>query len=246
MISLITATYNSEAFLKSALASIYRQSALDQIEHIAVDGLSKDATTNIYAEIAPESQLISEKDSGLYDALNKGVTRAKGEFIGFCHADDVLAGDTVIEAVLKAFEENPAIGIVYGDLLYKDAQLDKTIRHWKSGKQASFKTGWMPPHPATFVRKSVFDNVGLFRTDIGSAADYEWLLRAFHIHKTKAYYLPKVLVNMRSGGISNANLAARGQGFKGDIQAWKLNTGNSNYWAILLKKLRKIPQYLKA
>jgi len=243
LISLITATYNSEACLKSALASIYRQSALDQIEHIAVDGLSKDATTTIYAEIAPESKLFSEKDNGLYDALNKGIARATGELIGFCHADDVLAGDTVIKAVLKVFEENPSIDIVYGDLLYKDAQLAKTIRVWKSGKQASFKTGWMPPHPATFVRKSVFDNVGLFRTDIGSAADYEWLLRAMHVHKIKAYYLPKVLVHMRSGGISNANMAARSQGFKGDMQAWKLNTGKSNYWAVLLKKFRKIPQY---
>ena len=243
-ISIITATYNSEKHLASAIASLQSQTVFEYVEHIAVDGASKDSTIQIYQVQSPQSKLVSEPDKGLYDALNKGVNRASGDIIGFLHADDVLARKDVLASVLKIFQENPTVDAVYGDLLYKDADLNTTKRRWKSGQPQKMSTGWMPPHPATFVRKSVFDTIGGFKTNIGSAADYEWLSRANHIHKTKLYYIPKVLVHMRTGGMSNANLAARNQGLKGDLMAWKINTGYANYWVVLLKKLRKIPQYL--
>ncbi|TXC81394.1 glycosyltransferase family 2 protein [Luteibaculum oceani] len=240
-IHLITVCYNSEQTLGDTIKSVKSQLDCDFLYH-AQDGQSKDGTVALLEREGVN--FVSEQDAGLYDALNKAVANAGSQdIIGFIHADDVLASPDALKAVQVCFKEHPNADAVYGDLEYWNEDLSKKVRTWKSGKQASFAIGWMPPHPALYIKKSVFDKVGLFRLDMGSAADFEWMLRAIHIHKIKLHYLPKTLVKMRVGGMSNANLAARKSGLKYDLKAWEVNTGKKNYLAVLLKKLRKIPQY---
>jgi glycosyltransferase involved in cell wall biosynthesis len=241
-ISLITATYNSEKHIVASVESLLNQS-YSTWEHLLVDGNSGDNTVEKIKETSPLTIIASESDKGLYDALNKGVSRATGEVVGFLHSDDAFASETVLDNVAAVFNEDSKIEAVYGDLNYLSADFTKVVRKWKSGLPTSFKGGWMPPHPALFVKKSVFDKVGLFRLDLGSAADYEWMLRAFEVHNIKAAYVPDVLVNMRIGGMSNENIAARKNAFSNDLKAWEVNGFKKNYLAVLLKKLRKIPQY---
>lgn len=242
MINLITSIYNNQSTLPDTILSLELQN--QGFNWIIQDGGSKDNSLSLVEASTLKKEVLSEKDSGLYDALNRAIKRVNSGVIGFCHADDCLANEGVIEKVKKAFEENPNIDAVYGDLEYKDESMTKTVRKWRSGESQSMSTGWMPPHPALFVKKEVFDEIGLFRTDIGSAADYEWMLRAIHFNKIKLHYIPDVLVHMRSGGMSNKNIAARKEGMNGDLMAWKLNSGSKNYLAVILKKLRKLPQYL--
>ncbi len=239
MISLITVCYNSAATIADTLTGVALQTL--RAEYIIIDGGSKDDTVKLISENC--DVFISESDNGLYDALNKGINLANGEIIGFIHADDVLASNDVLRQISQVFKDTNA-DAVYGDLHYVSSDLRKVIRKWKSGKPSSFRTGWMPPHPTLYVRKEVFEKVGGFRTDLGSAADYEWMLRAIEVHKIKLAYLPKVLVNMRVGGMSNENLTARKKAIASDLSAWEVNGLGRNYLAVLFKKLRKLPQYL--
>lgn len=241
-IHIITVCYNSEQTLRDTITSVKSQLDCDFLYRVQ-DGQSKDGTISLLEEEGVS--YVAEADKGLYDALNKAVAKASDDdIIGFIHADDVLASPDVLSSIQASFMAHPAADALYGDLEYWNQDLSKKVRSWKSGQQQSFATGWMPPHPALYVKKEVFNRVGPFRLDMGSAADYEWMLRAIHIHKIKLHYLPKVLVKMRVGGMSNANLAARKSGLKYDLKAWEVNTGKENYLAVGLKKLRKIPQWL--
>ncbi|MES2628648.1 MAG: glycosyltransferase family 2 protein [Bacteroidota bacterium] len=241
MISLITCSYNNRSTIQDTLSSAAAQSG--DFEYLVIDGVSTDGSLDQIRASATVSRLISEKDKGLYDALNKGVANAGGDIIGFLHADDVFASAEVIRKVQQAFEVTGA-DAVYGDLNYVSSDLKNIVRKWKSGNPGNFVSGWMPPHPALFVKKEVFDRVGGFRLDLGSAADYEWMLRAIHINKIRLAYIPEVLVNMRVGGMSNADLNARKKAWHFDLMAWEVNGLGRNYAAVMLKKLRKLPQYI--
>ena len=243
-IHLITVCYNSQATIKDTLASVKSQQGCDFLFTV-VDGMSKDDTLNIVKEAGVASQIISEPDNGLYDALNKGVAQVADEdVLAFIHADDILAHPKVLAEATKYFLDHPQIDALYADLDYVSEDLSKVLRKWRSGKPQSFASGWMPPHPTLYVRKKAFDKVGPFRLDMGSAADHEWMLRAIHVHKISLGYLPQVTGKMRVGGRSNANLKARKSGLKYDLKAWEVNTGRKNYLAVFLKKLRKIPQWM--
>ncbi len=237
----ITACRDSEKTIAATLESINAQTDVD-FEHIVIDGSSNDHTLELVHHANSNLMVLSESDVGLYEALNKGVSLATEEIVGFLHADDLLAHDAILKKIQHTFETTKA-DAVYGDLQYVDADLSKVVRTWRSGKPGSFKTGWMPPHPTLYVNRRVFEKIGDFRTDLGSAADYEWMLRAIHVHKIKLAYIPEVLVKMRVGGMSNAGLTARKQGWKYDLRAWEVNGLGRNYLAVLLKKLRKMPQY---
>ncbi len=242
-ISLITIVFNAASTIEATLKSVISQTIFQEIEYIVIDGGSTDgsrAIIDIYTDNIAKK--IFEPDNGLYDALNIGINIATGDVIGFIHADDVLADHKVLEHILNVFlRSNP--DAVYGDLNYLDSSLNKVLRKWKSGKATSFSSGWMPPHPALYVKKSVFEKVGLFRMDMGSAADYEWMLRAIRINKIQLDYLPEVVVNMRIGGVSNKDIQARKNAFSMDVKAWEVNGLGKNFLAVVLKKLRKIPQY---
>lgn len=243
-ISIITATYNSAATVRDTLNCIASQQ-YENIEHIVVDGLSKDNTLAIVKEFPHVAQMISEKDNGIYDAMNKGVQLATGDVIGILNSDDFYTGPVILSKVAQAFED-PAIEAVYGDLQYVNASnVQLVTRTWKSGRyqKRSLYFGWMPPHPTFFVRRHIYEKCGKFNTTLRSAADYELMLRVLLKHEARVHYIPEVLVKMRAGGMSNASFKNRIRANKEDVMAWKLNDLKPYFFTTWLKPLRKILQF---
>jgi glycosyltransferase involved in cell wall biosynthesis len=244
-ISIITATYNSAATLKDTLSCIEQQDYTD-IEHILVDGGSTDGTLNIASGFPHLSKIISEKDKGIYDAMNKGIGLATGEVIGILNSDDIYTDAGVLSAIATTFAD-PAVQTSYADLQYvQSGNLDKIIRTWRTGAfdKKSFYWGWMPPHPTFFVRRQVYDQVGMFDISLRSAADYELMLRILLKHGLSAAYIPRVIVKMRAGGMSNASFLNRIRANKEDRMAWKINGLNPHFFTLTMKPLRKLSQYL--
>jgi glycosyltransferase involved in cell wall biosynthesis len=221
-ISIITVCYNAGKTIRHTLESVLGQSYAD-IEYIVVDGGSKDETFQIINEYSTKiSRFISEPDRGMYDAINKGIGMATGDIIAILNADDVYANREVIEKVVSRFSETGTMGL-YGDLVYVDFNNpDKIVRKWISGsyRTGDFLKGWMPPHPAFFVRREAYEKYGMFRTDLKTAADYELMLRMIHKHEITLSYLPGILVKMRTGGMSNNSMASRINANKEDRRAW--------------------------
>ncbi|MFC5282903.1 glycosyltransferase family 2 protein [Pedobacter alpinus] len=247
-ISIITATYNSETHLQEALNS-YKSQTLQNKELIVIDGLSKDKTLEILKQnhqIINKS--VSEADKGIYDALNKGINLAGGDIIGILHSDDFFAYSTLLADVTDLFEKDPNLQAVYGDLQYVDRDdPNKIIRNWVSGKfdRNNFAKGWMPPHPTLFIKKECFQKFGVYDLTYKSAADYDLILRFLFKHKITTSYLPKVLVKMRVGGLSNKSIKNRIRANREDRLALKTNGVPNSLWVSILKPLSKITQYLK-
>lgn len=244
-ISIITATYNSAATVHDTLTNIARQE-YPHIEHLIIDGLSKDATLSIVKAFPHVFKVVSESDHGIYDAMNKGILLATGEVVGILNSDDFYCNPLVVSKVMEAFSD-PAVDVVYGDLQYVKQDNTRIItRTWKAGhfKKKSFYYGWMPPHPAFFVRRRVYDKVGLFNTTLRSAADYELMLRILVKHDMNVRYIPEVLVKMRAGGMSNATLAHRLRANGEDRLAWELNNLKPFFFTTWLKPVRKITQFI--
>ncbi len=180
------------------------------IEHIIVDGASKDRTLEIVrSEGKHVAKVVSEPDSGIYDAYNKGLMLASGEIIGFLNSDDFYFSETVIEKVMSVFEDE-SIDACYGDLVYVDRKnTDKVTRHWKSRsyKDGLFKDAFVPAHPTLFLRRSVYDKAGGFNLAYRLAADYEFMLRIYHQLNINSVYIPEIFVKMRTGGATGESLA---------------------------------------
>jgi glycosyltransferase len=244
-ISIITVTYNSSATIADTLKSIESQH-YKNIEHIVVDGKSTDNTVEIIQSFPHVSKWVSEKDAGLYDAMNKGLQMATGDIIGILNSDDVYAHENVLENVVKHFESGE-VDTLYGDLHYVNPNdLNKTVRVWRSGnfKRSNFNFGWMPPHPTFFVKREVYQEVGLFNLSLKSAADYELMLRILYKYRFNAAYLPEVLVKMRAGGVSNGSIKKRLRANKEDRLAWKMNELHPYFFTLYLKPLRKVFQFI--
>ncbi len=244
-ISVITASYNSAATIADTLRSVAEQDHHD-IEHIVIDGASRDNTMQIVDGFNHVAIKFSEKDRGIYDAMNKGVQKASGDIIAILNSDDFYSSSKVLSEVARLFED-PAVQAVYGDLQYVDQNdTSKIKRYWKAGKFAhqKFLYGWMPPHPSFFVRKEVYDKVGLFNTDLRTSADYELMLRILVKHRLQAAYLPMVLVKMREGGLSNSSFKHRLKANREDRLAWKLNGLRPYFFTLYLKPIRKIFQFI--
>lgn len=246
-VSIITITYNSGATLSDTIESVVNQSYAN-IEYIIVDGKSTDSTLSIIDSYKNKiSKVISEKDNGLYDALNKGIALATGDLIGIIHSDDFYTNNLVIEKIVKTIEDGNA-DAAYADLYYVDKNdTNKIFRKWKSGnyKHGMFINGWMPPHPTFFAKRSCYEKYGSFNLDLISAADYELMLRFIHKHKIKLAYLPEFIIKMRVGGKSNVSLQNRIRANKEDRKAWKINGLNPHLFTLYLKPLRKIIQLFK-
>ncbi|MBG28148.1 MAG: glycosyl transferase [Crocinitomicaceae bacterium] len=247
-ISIITVAYNAEATIAEAVASVVsqRQDGFE-LEYIIVDGASTDETL---AALEPHSDgialIISEPDRGLYDAMNKGVAAATGDFIGILNADDTYAHNGVLAAVAARLEETGADAL-YGDLDYVAADgSGRVVRRWRSGEMGprSFLRGWMPPHPTFFLARSMYTNHGVYSLELGSAADYELMLRMLHKHGVSATYLPDVLVKMRTGGMSNASWGNRLRANSEDRRAWRMNGLRPMPWTLVMKPLRKLGQWM--
>lgn len=248
-ISLVTVTFNSGLTLCDTVLSVLSQSYPD-IEYICVDGLSKDNTVDIIKKNEPNFngrlRWISEKDNGLYDAMNKGFHMAVGEVIGIINSDDLLAEPTAIENVMKIFNEYPDVDAVYADLYYV-AQNDtsKIIRHWISGKQRPFKYGWHPAHPTFYVKREIYQKYGLFDLNFKFAADFELMLRLIEKEHIKLVYLPEPLVRMRLGGTTSKNFTNIRKGNIECIKAFKKNGIKVSWFYPLFRLLPKLKQYFQ-
>ena len=246
-VSIITITYNSAATIKDTVESVINQSH-QNIEYIIIDGKSTDGTLEILESYKTKiATLVSEKDKGLYDALNKGIALATGDLIGIIHSDDFYTNNLVIEHIVTAIEESNA-DAAYADLFYVDkVDTNKVFRKWKSGnyKHGQFLNGWMPPHPTFFVKRSCYQQFGSFNLSLVSAADYELMLRFIHKHKVKLAYLPEFIIKMRVGGKSNVSLKNRIRANNEDRKAWKMNGLKPHFYSLYLKPLRKIIQLFK-
>lgn len=245
-ISIITSTYNSAATLADTLKCISQQDYPD-IEHLIIDGGSKDGTLALVDQFPHISKVISEKDKGIYDAMNKGIALANGDVIGILNSDDFYVSPRVLSKVAAAFQD-PEVMAVYADLQFVERNsTDKVVRTWRSGDytRKSFFYGWMPPHPTFFVRKSVYQKHGVFNCDLGSAADYELMLRFLLKHGIKAVHIKEIIIKMRMGGESTVSLKNRLKANKKDHLAWKINGLQPNLLTLYLKPVRKIGQFFK-
>lgn len=206
LVSIITVTLNSEAYIEKCLESITTQN-YKNIEHIIIDGKSNDSTLRIInSKKIKNTKVLSEPDNGIYDAMNKGLSLASGEVIGFLNADDFFAYPDALIDIMRIFEDR-SIGITYGDLKYVERNdTDIVKRYWRTGffKKGAFKLGWYPPHPTFYSHRSLYLKFGNFDTSLRIAADVDLMLRFMEQSEVKSVYIKKVLVKMRIGGISNA------------------------------------------
>jgi len=201
-VSVITVCLNSKETITQTLKSIQSQD-YDDIEHLIIDGVSTDGTIDIIKKHESKScKLISEPDKGLYDAMNKGISKATGDIIGILNADDFYASFDVVSKIVELMESQK-LDAAFGDLVYVDLEdISKEVRFWKASNYmpGAFRMGWVPPHPTFFCRREIYERYGNFREDMKIAADFELLLRFIARHKIKVGYLPHTIVKMRTGG----------------------------------------------
>ncbi|MGO7184965.1 glycosyltransferase family 2 protein [Rhizobium brockwellii] len=207
-ISLITVCWNAERTIADTLRSIDTQTYRD-FEHIIIDGGSSDSTLAIIA-LAPADnrRVLSGRDGGIYEAMNKGIGLASGDIIGFLNADDTFESRDSLETVAAALEDAAYDGC-YGDLVYvSNRHIDRKIRYWKSRtfRSGSFARGWCPPHPTFYVRRSIYEQFGRFDLRYRLAADVELMMRFLEVARIRTIYIPRVLVRMRLGGATNKNV----------------------------------------
>ena len=245
-VSIITVVYNNKDTIKNAIESVLNQT-YKNIEYIIVDGASTDGTVEIIKSYGDSiDKFISEKDNGIYDAMNKGIRLASGDIIGILNSDDFYANNNIIEKVVKEFEDKK-VDSVYGDLVYVNAKdTNKIVRYWKSKpyKKGLFKKGWHPAHPTFFVKKKIYEKYGLFNLDFKIAADYELMLRFLEKHQISNSYIPEIIVKMRLGGESNQSIKNIIKANIESYNAWKMNDLPPPFYLPFIKPLKKLKQFL--
>lgn len=208
-ISIITVCFNSEATIRDTLESVQAQT-YPHIEHVIVDGGSRDETMNIIREFQDKlGPIVSEADKGLYDAMNKGIRMATGDVIGILNSDDFYEQPDVIEVIARAFEKDSSLDLAFGDVVFvSPPDLETVTRFYRSGHFRTWKLrfGWMPPHPATFVRRSVYEKFGEYRLDMKISADYEMFVRWLFKGQLRYRWIDRIIVRMRTGGLSTGGL----------------------------------------
>lgn len=201
-VSIITVCLNSAKTIRRALQSV-RQQAYRDIELILIDGVSTDETLQIVSEFKDiVSSVVSEKDNGIYDAMNKGVALATGEIIYFLNSDDELAGSNIIADVINAFQTSHNLEMVYGDIIVRFATRDQYIKHQHVGQHNVLHTGIC--HQAVFARKALFSKIGGFNLAFRIYADFDWIIRAFKAN-SDTQYLPRLVSVFHAGGASMSN-----------------------------------------
>ena len=243
-VSIITVSLNAAKSIADTLTSVAAQSHND-IEHIVIDGGSTDGTQEVVSRFPHVAKFVSEKDNGLYDAMNKGLALATGDIVAILNSDDFYMHTGIIAKIVHCFKKDD-VEAVYGDLVYVNASFDKVIRTWKAGKYkpSKFYQGWMVPHPTFFVKRNLYENLGYFNTSLKYAADYELMLRFMFKQQIKTFYIPETLVVMKTGGKSNSSFKNRWTINREDRKAWAINHLQPHLFTLILKPLRKLTQYI--
>jgi glycosyltransferase involved in cell wall biosynthesis len=246
-VSIITACYNRAATVGQAIESVASQTYGD-IEHIVVDGGSTDGTLEVIARHRESvDRLIPGPDQGVYDALNKGVAAATGELVGFLHSDDFYASRDVVSMVVAQIESQ-RLDAIYGDVAYvRPDDLERVVRVYSSRRFRPDRIawGWMPAHPALFVSRSLFGRCGPFKTDYRIAGDYEFVARIFSRGDLRYAYVPKVLVKMRTGGLSTRGWRSTLTLNREILRACRENGIRTNYLKILSKYPAKLLEFVR-
>lgn len=244
LVTIVTGTFNSEKYIADCVTSISNQN-YQNIEHIIIDGASKDKTIETINKTKNKVvKIVSEPDNGIYDAMNKGLKLAKGEILGILNSDDFYNSNDVITKVVNAFVEND-VDCVYGDLYYVDAEnTDKVVRNWVTGPyfDNGFRKGWHPAHPSFFVKRSVYEKYGYFDEELSLAADFELMLRFIEKEKLKTHYLPFSMVRMRLGGATSKSLKNIIEGNKQCIKAFKKNNLKAPFMYSAIRLSKKLKQ----
>lgn len=249
-ISIITATYNSASTVADTFESVLKQTYKD-IDYFVIDGGSSDRTLDIIKEYQPKfggrMHYISEKDRGIYDAMNKGISRCTGDVVGILNSDDYFTSDDVLQNVAQTFSSNETIDAVYGDIHFiNDNNPDKIVRYYSSKMFRPFwlRFGFMPAHPSFYVKRKIYQEYGDYSLDYKIAADYDMMVRLFYKHKIHAKYIKKDFVTMRTGGMSTKNVRNRLLITKEDVKACRAYGMYTNQLMISVKYLYKIFEFL--
>ena len=241
MITIITITYNTGKIIKDCLDSVATQT-FKEFDHIIVDGLSADETLEFVNKFPHVTNIVSEPDKGIYDAINKGIKNSTGEVIGFLNSDDTFYDENSLKIISEAFDKDT--DCVFGDLIYTDKN-EKVKRVWNGSafKKGAFKKGWMPAHPTFYCRRSVYQKLGLYDDSFKIAGDFELMLRFLEKHNIRSKYIPKKLVNMKVGGASNNGLKSKLDILNEEFRAFDQNDIDLNKLSYILHKAKKIKEF---
>lgn len=249
-ISVITVTYNRAATIRDTIESVLKQTYTDY-EYLVIDGGSQDETLDIIREMEPQFEgkmrWISEKDKGMYDAINKGIRMATGNVVGIINSDDFYHRADIFSIINQSFEENRGVQAIYGDVRFVNPDnLEKTVRyysskHWRPWR---FRFGFMPAHPTFFTYKENFEKYGYYQDDYHIAADYELLIRHLYKHQVPAKYIPVDFMKMRTGGRSTQGLKSNIVLNREIVRACKENGIYTNMPMLFLKYFVKVFELL--
>lgn len=245
-ISVITTSYNSEKTIEETIKSVLSQD-YDNYEHIIIDGNSKDATMEIVKKYENEYngrlKYISEPDKGIYDAMNKGIKMATGDIIGLLNSDDKYAKTDVLRIINDSFENNKCDGI-YANLYYMDYEtMSKVYRKWVS-RIGKVTRGWIPAHPTLYLKKSVYDTLGLYNLKYKVASDYDYMIRLGLNENIKLYYINDFLIFMRYGGASNNGIKGYMYNFKEAYAVLKDNNVKFPFLICLIRSIKTVLQII--
>lgn len=247
-VSIITASYNSVRTISDSIESVMMQT-YENIEYIIVDGGSEDGTLEIIekyeAKFGDRLKYISERDKGIYDAMNKGIHLSTGDIVGILNSDDYYTSNDVVERLTAAFDDR-TVDAVYGDVHFiRNGQPDKVVRYYSSKMFHPFwlRFGFMPAHPSFYVRRSVYEQAGDYKLDYRIGSDFEMMVRLFRHQRIHAVYLPMDFVTMRMGGASTNGLRSHRLLLQEDTRACRENGIYTNRFFISLKYLYKILEF---
>ncbi|SFH77969.1 Glycosyl transferase family 2 [Pseudomonas guineae] len=247
-ISIVTVAYNSAATIRDTIESVIRQTH-PEIEYIVVDGASKDGTMAIVEEYRNRiAKIVSEPDKGLYDAMNKGIAMATGDVIGILNSDDFFETDHALATVARIFELNSEAQLAFGDIVFvNDDDLSTVTRYYSAAHFRPWKLrfGWMPPHPATYVRRQAYAHVGEYSMQYRISADYDMFIRLLLVCKMPWVRIDEVLVRMRAGGVSTRGLRSSIRLNTEIVQACRRNGIYTNMPMVLSKLPFKLLEYIK-
>lgn len=246
-LSIITVVFNNKETIEDAINSVINQTYND-IEYIIIDGKSTDGTKLIIDKYSNQiSKIVSERDNGIYDAMNKGLNLATGDVIGILNSDDLYQDSNVLSDVMRYFNEDFSLDAVYGDLDYvKRDNVDLVVRKWKSLAYYGnfFENGNVPPHTSLFIKRDVYKKAGNFNLTLKLAADYEFMLRIFKKHTITSRYISRKIVRMRLGGSTNKSVKNIIQGNREILQSWKINNLKVPFRLVPLRIFKRLVQFL--